>query len=533
MKYNYKLTLAIYVIFLALMILVIANKENYHVDELWSYGLSNNIGSITMSIESGKTYKPASAPYDDFLTVSADQGLNIANVWENQKNDVHPPLYYLLIHIISFICAGGGFSKWIAGGINIIFALLTLHIYRKIVWILSKSSQNVLLFATLAFVLSTGVLAAISFFRMYIIAMFWITSFTYILLKKLDKPEKDSCNFYFLEFGIAVLGALTHYYCIIYIVLISITFCIIQIIGKQFKSIAKYVLTGLGSGLTAYIIFPAMIDHMFRGGRGLEAINNLSNGMSEFVQRLMQYSSLLNREFFAGLLGYMLLFTLLVFVFINSEKYLLKCEGIPFDTTAKQIVIKELLLIFIPCLAYFIFVAKSAPYITTRYMVPIYAVLFSAVFTIIGVYFEHVILEKRKVSIIICLFLSIFIINSWKNQPWEILYKESNDLIEWSNAHSDLDCLYINDIHTYKIQSSFLEVRNYNSVTFLQGNQLDMLTDLEIASQDQMVVLIIPENRDEILQNIKVVYPQLTSHKEIGSFGYARTYYLYNETLQN
>ena len=80
MKYNYKLTLAIYVIFLALMILVIANKENYHVDELWSYGLSNNIGSITMSIESGKTYKPASAPYDDFLTVSADQGLNIANV---------------------------------------------------------------------------------------------------------------------------------------------------------------------------------------------------------------------------------------------------------------------------------------------------------------------------------------------------------------------------------------------------------------------------------------------------------------------
>ena len=515
------------------MVLVIANKENYHVDELWSYGLSNNIGSIYMSVEDGITYKPASAPYDDFLTVSADQGLNIANVWENQKNDVHPPLYYLLIHIISFICAGGGFSKWIAGGINIIFALLTLCVYRKIVWILSKRSQNVLLFATLAFVLSTGVLAAISFFRMYIIAMFWITSFTYILLKKLDKPENDSCNFYFLEFSIAVLGALTHYYCIIYIVLISITFCIIQIIDKQFKSIAKYVLTGVGSGLTAYIIFPAMIDHMFRGGRGLEAINNLSSGTSEFIQRLMQYSSLLNREFFAGLLGYMLLFTLLVFIFYNSEKYLLKCEGIPFDTTAKQITIKELFLILVPCSAYFIFVSKSAPYFTTRYMVPIYAVLFSAVFTIIGVFFEHAIFEKRQRFIIISLFLSIFIMNSWKSQTWDTLYKESNTLINWSKNHSDLDCIYINDGVKWKLQSSFLEVRNYSSVTFLQQNQLGMLSDLGISHKDQMVVLIIPENRDEILQNIKDVYPQLTSHKEIGSFGYARTYYLYNETLQN
>lgn len=82
----------LYLIFLFLMIFTIANKENYHVDEMYSYGLSNNVGSISISIEEGKKYDSAE-PYLKYLTVSKENRFDFAKTNNLQiVMDTYPQL---------------------------------------------------------------------------------------------------------------------------------------------------------------------------------------------------------------------------------------------------------------------------------------------------------------------------------------------------------------------------------------------------------------------------------------------------------
>lgn len=71
-------------------------------------------------------------------------------------------------------------------------------------------------FISIIFITSEGILQNISFFRMYVMAMFWITLTAYLFVKALI--EKVCWKHWILIDLVAVSGALTHYYCIIYLV---------------------------------------------------------------------------------------------------------------------------------------------------------------------------------------------------------------------------------------------------------------------------------------------------------------------------
>ena len=162
--------------------MVIANKENLYIDETYSYGLANNQGAIEIEIEDGIRYEPASKPYSEYLCVEDGESFDYINVWKNQAADVHPPLYYAILHTIcSVFC--GEFSIWYAGSINIFFSLTALYMIRKIILLISKDVKLMNL-VSLAFVFTSGILHSVSFLRMYSMAMFWVTWITYIFLKR-------------------------------------------------------------------------------------------------------------------------------------------------------------------------------------------------------------------------------------------------------------------------------------------------------------------------------------------------------------
>ena len=116
-------------IFSILMTAVIASKKNMHTDEVLTYGLANAPeGWITLT--NGEIYSPARKAWMDYVTVGENR-FDYAVVWRNQAMDVHPPLYYALIHTIcSFF--PGKFSLWFAGAVNLIFAVLTLWASRRL-----------------------------------------------------------------------------------------------------------------------------------------------------------------------------------------------------------------------------------------------------------------------------------------------------------------------------------------------------------------------------------------------------------------
>ncbi len=100
LKAKERAILGIIVVFVATITIFLATRKmDYYIDELWTYGLANNIGNTLPDIEFGKVYS-GMGPYGDFFVVKNGEGFNYVNVWQNQANDVHPPLYYLFIPTI-------------------------------------------------------------------------------------------------------------------------------------------------------------------------------------------------------------------------------------------------------------------------------------------------------------------------------------------------------------------------------------------------------------------------------------------------
>lgn len=73
-------------------------KNNFHVDEIYTFGLANNTPGTVMSIPQGELIQRTTL--DRYVTVDRFDRFDYKNVWTNQSGDVHPPFYYTLIHTI-------------------------------------------------------------------------------------------------------------------------------------------------------------------------------------------------------------------------------------------------------------------------------------------------------------------------------------------------------------------------------------------------------------------------------------------------
>lgn len=75
-------------------------KNFFHLDEALTFTLTNNKDGINISDEYKNTWRPG-IDYYRLLTVSSEDKFNYKQVYINQTEDVHPPLYYFIIHTIS------------------------------------------------------------------------------------------------------------------------------------------------------------------------------------------------------------------------------------------------------------------------------------------------------------------------------------------------------------------------------------------------------------------------------------------------
>ena len=506
-----------YIILLMLLISVVMLKKNYHVDEIFTYGLANHIGSIAMNPEKAPyTYSPASDAYLEYMTVQEGGEFNFKNVWKNQARDVHPPLYYVLIHIMSSIYKGK-FTKWIAGSINIVFMLLTFAVFRKIVDLFQVPDKEKLL-VSLFFVFNTGILSSVSFFRMYIMAMFEITYLTYIILKY---REKETFKFYVLVFLTCVAGVLTHYYFLIYLFFISIFYEISMLYEKRFRSAIGYIICMVIAGGVSYAAFPGMIAQIFGsvGGQGIRSFENLHKGLDVYYNNLKTYFGILNNELFGGMLLFLIFLFLFSTVFGNNKhaKVSLKMNDKKWSY----------LVAFMPSICYFLLVSKISIQNTDRYMMPIFPMLLLCgycTFTIIiNKYFEWKMQTKQIVIAAIC---AIVIANGWNICSWDYLYTSSNKVVNKMKSYSNVDGLYVCST-SFKMHNNYEEVSKLKSITFFDKD-ISQLKDMEnLNSQNEYVLYVVDKRPEKIIQDIMEICPQITDYKEIGSYGFATSYYLF------
>lgn len=403
--------LVISIIIIQTIIFTIAgvNKSYIHMDEAYSLGLAsyNKIeiqdNDDFYNVWHNKDY------YEDYLAVNEHEKSQFSQVYENQKNDVHPPLYYLILRIAMGFSIGN-YSKWSGIIVNIlIYAFITIFMYLIIKKILDGKNNYKEKSAILALISSitlAGVTNAI-YIRMYALSTLNITITTYLHLKLLYKKEKN--NMLLIAIAIsALVGSLTHYYYLFYLACIFIMFVIKHIKEKDFKMLGKYILAISIAGILSLAIFPYSINHMFFGYRGQGTIENLTN-IPKFFGSIARYLLITNVYGFNNLLFILIIASIGIVIYKrikNKEIFSLKNRYLKY--------------IALPTLFYFTLVAISSPFIELRYIMPICGMMFVIVIYYMASILNNMVKEKTLNIIIVSMFLLMAIMPTMSNKIIEL-----------------------------------------------------------------------------------------------------------------
>lgn len=391
-------------------------KKGYHVDEMYSYGLANSnyqpfphmgdtgaydVEDFMMEYGAGnnlfdlcsnlwkdvvilskaelkfksteiyEAYKTAQqTSYDttttswltgdyfkEYLTVEKGTGFNLFSVYMNQRGDVHPPLYYLLLHAVcSFF--PGVFSKWFGFAVNYIALMATLILLYRMIrnyvgnYIMAISS-------TLLYGISAGFISTLVFFRMYAVLTAFTIAFCYFHLYLRDHhwelTGKRKSGLVILVF----LGYYTQYFFVVYAGIVMIVACVQMMLSHKAAKIWTYIRQYIWAAVIGVIVWPFSINHIFFGYRGtgvrnsLLNISNLFNATKNMLYRMADAS-------FGG--SWIFMFLILVAALIIGVLCLLRRRP-----DAKKDIGKYIL-IFLPIMAYFVLVSLASPMISDRYI---------------------------------------------------------------------------------------------------------------------------------------------------------------------
>jgi len=467
-------------------------KEYFHIDEAYSYSLMNyNKIQITENDDFFDNWHDKNY-YIDYLAVNENEKFDFNPVYINQKNDVHPPLYYLLLRIAASFTIDN-FTKWTGIILNIIIYVFSSIFIYLISDILLKNKKKAL-FITLIAGLTLGALDTTAYIRMYELANLFILMITYMHMKIYDKEELKVKDL--ITIGvIALLGSLTHYYIIIYIAILFLIFVIKYIKKKQYKNLARYIATFAIAAILSLIIFPYSMYHMFGGYRGEGAKNSLLNIDSFFVE-IAQCFYILQK----GVTNNLSILLILIFIIFKQKS---KNEIESAD--------KQASLIFIPTLVYFILVAKMSPYKELRYFMPIISVSTVLVMYYFYLLYEGALKGKKAIIAMVVTFVILVISPLVTNANLEFTYKKMNHLAERIEEKSDLPAIYLfnennirflDDIYIFtKIENSYI-MKNSNA----NINNVERVLEGKDTSNGMIIVYNEGVEPEEIIKQIKDKY---------------------------
>lgn len=497
-----------------LLIYLTTIKEGMHVDEYLTYGLANHEedGNNKITPEYGIRLN-ATDVYDTFFY--ADD-FSLRNVWMNQGIDVHPPLFYLCIHIFTLITHH--FMALKTGIlVNIIFHIINIGL----VWMILKellSDENEALLGAVLYAFLPSVLGNVLFIRMYVMLSLFILCLTLLFVKGWDKSDKKA---FYIKLGIiSVAGTLTHYYFLIYLFFCCMVWGIYILVRRRWKELAVFLVTMAVSAGVSIAVFPYMLEHIFSSYRGEESLGNLLSA-SAFSKNIKAFWTVID-NLYGGFLLAVIIAALLVVLFM---KYLVPKADIK-DKCESPI---KWLLIFLPCLFYMLAISRIAVSSATRYITPIYAVciiLLMGLFKKAAAYIASDGLRCVAAILMVCVLLN----NSYQTYTWPELYTEDGENIKWARKYGiNNDCIYVMNLswHSFTAYQEFIQ---YQSMTFIRDNNLDLLYTEDYSDYDHVVMYfdkaVGEEDIEGILEEMIARNPGLDSYEKMHEWYYNVTYYL-------
>lgn len=501
MKRTNKIILAIFLIIQTILYVWVGTQKSYlHIDEAYSFGLTNYDKIDIQNNEDFFDTWHTKQYYEDYLSIQENEVFDFKPVYENQKNDVHPPLYYLLLKL-AMNFTRGHFSKWSGIVLNIvIYAFITVFMY-FILKELLKTEKNKEIKAMILAFMSSIILASLSnvvYIRMYALATLNILITTFLHIKLLQS-EKINPKL-FVAIGLSALaGSLTHYYYYFYLGILYLLFLIKYLKEKKKNWAIAYTFTMLIAGIVSLIIFRHVITHMFFGYRGQGVISKLEN-IPEMIKGMLAQIYNLNYYGFNNLLP------MIVILILGLAFYLkiFKKDNLKISKESKQI----LKIIAIPTIFFFILTSLASPWNVLRYIVPVCGLIFVLVMYVLYQLFQATFGENLSNIAILLVFCFTLVAPIVLNMEPELLYTDKKEIVQDLSGELNLPTIYlynpakgnfIDDILLFsKIDESYITKEIENTVENIQEV-------LEVKDITKGMILFISEGQENesVIEKVK------------------------------
>lgn len=480
-----------------------------HEDEYYTYLLANHEGNgLAVDYENGVRLNSAEYVAQFFY---ADK-FSIKNVWNNQKLDVHPPLYYLIFHIFGLLTHYfGGMKSGII--LNALFHICSIMVLYSILKRILHRIDMLLLGCGL-YAMLPAVLGNVIFIRMYTLMSFFVLLLVLCMLQGMQNCANRR-TYIFLGI-VSIAGILTHYYFIIYLFYSCAIYGGWLLVSKMWKHLVGFITVMLGSVGISYLIFPAMTSHIFLGYRGEQSFDNLlhsqwGTSLKFFVQKL--------DNIFGGLLLAVIAVSCICLLKNAGKLNLKKTENIHI-----------IMIILVPGILYFLTITKIAVLMDERYISPIFGI--SVILLVWGI--EKLIDmmsagKSAKTAIAICI-VGVILGNSWKTYTWDGLHLEAEVFLDIANQYGqNSECIDIYST-TWKSISALQQFAQYQVVSFIPSDSLELLDSEYIKEYDHLVVYVDSDLGEEQINNILEMLleknSRLQSYSLLYQYGYQTAYYL-------
>lgn len=434
--------------------------------------------------------------FQDYITTDSRDNFNYLSVYFNVKDDNHPPLHFMALHTISSIWKGQ-ISPWMGCSINLVMILGICILLRKISREFFNKTEEFACAVCVIYAWSMAGLATLLLIRMYAMLTFFCMAELYLHLRKRKTGQWKTGNK--LLILVTVCGFLTQYYFVIFMLFLAgVT---VTYLWKTEKKQALYYGRTMGiSALFGLCIFPFSVADVLYSERGVESVQNLGNGLSGMGERLFYFGRILKEEVLGGTAGFfvIVLFALAAFVYwlvrrIGGGSELAKIEK---KKREKERGLGEDLrweyrMICIPCIGYFLVVAKIAPYYADRYLMPIFPLMA----LLIGVLLQGCLdFLKRHLEafghrgVLMALTVLVVAPNLFTVKP-PYLYQGYGLQEEQSENYSDRVCLCVYDgVGYYENLPEFTHYKKTLMVT--QEELFSRSRDAVLEEETEVVVLV-------------------------------------------
>lgn len=338
------------------MIYAVHARGGFHIDEFYSHGLMQYDNAFIINDEDFFNEWHDKEYYKKYLTVKSDEMWDFTNVYKNQILDVHPPIYYLLLRVATMFHLDN-FSVWPGSILNIIlFVFSTIVLYKIGNKLFQNKWYSVILCLMNGF--CVGVIETVMLMRMY---QFMTLNVLLILNWHLCKKDKELEKKDLIQLGtLIVIGFLTHYYYAIIVAGLYFMYMIQYAKKKQKNNMIKYTATIMIAVLTAIVIFPYCIQHIFFGYRGQQSFQNVGH-FNIYWLRIKGYAKIINEHILSGQYIFFAIILLLAIYTIMSKKW----RKQKIDSS------QEIQYVLIPAIWYTAVITIISVYIDFRYIMPV------------------------------------------------------------------------------------------------------------------------------------------------------------------